>query len=289
MFLQIIVNGVIAGLLISLLALGFSLIYTTTRIFHVSYSVLFIFSSYMVFLFYHLHGINIYISCLISILLTALLSVLIDIVIYRPLINKKSSFNIIMISSIGFMIIAINLISLLFGNETKNINIEPSESLIFFDVRVTIVQLIQAIVSILCIFSFFLVGKFTRIGINARALRDDELLLLILGTHTLKIRSLYFFLSGIFAALGGILISYDVGIDPYMGMSMLINVFIALVIGGLGKFEASILGGLFVGLVQSITVYLLSSKWQDAATLLIFVIFLLIKPEGLLGNKIREF
>ncbi len=100
--------------------------------------------------------------------------------------------------------------------------------------------------------------------------------------------SIYLPLSGFFAAVGGLLIAYDVGLDPYVGMPMLLNAVVALIIGGVGRFEGPILGGFIIGILQSMVVWVFSSRWQTAVTFVLLVIFLIFRPYGILGEKERK-
>jgi len=216
-----------------------------------------------------------------------LLSIVMELTVYRPLVNKKSSFTVILISSIGIMIIVINLIAMFYGNETKILNPNISKSISFRNIILTHTQLLQFVTSILVISVFFIFLKFSKFGIKTRAMRDDEVLCLVFGMNINKMRLTLFTLSGFFAALGGSLVAYDVGMDPYVGMPMLLNAVVALIIGGMGRFEAPVIGGFIIGILQAMAVWAFSSRWQDAVTFTLLILFLLFRPQGLMGEKKR--
>lgn len=287
MFLQFIVNGIIIGSIYSLVSLGFALVYNTTRIFHIAYAVLYMFCPYMILTLYSNLGLPLIISFIIAILITVLLSLLMEIIIYKPLTKKNSSHNIVMISSIGIMIIVINTIALLYGNETKILNQNISETLSFGSIIITYTQLAQFLVSIFLLAVFLIFLKFSKFGIKTRAMRDDDVLCSVFGSDIYKMRLTLFTLSAFFAAVGGGLVAYDVGMDPYVGMPMLLNAVVALIIGGIGRFEAPILGGFIIGILQSLSVWAFSARWQDAVTFTLLILFLLFRPQGLLGEKKR--
>ena len=129
--------------------------------------------------------------------------------------------------------------------------------------------------------------KFSKFGIRTRAMRDDDILCSVFGMDIYKMRIVLFTLSAIFAAIGGGLVAYDVGMDPYVGMPMLLNAVVALIIGGVGRFEAPIIGGFIIGILQSLSVWAISARWQDAVTFTLLILFLLFRPQGLLGEKRR--
>lgn len=275
------------GSIYALVSLGFSLVYNTTRIFHIAYAVLYMFAPYMILTFYRNLGIPFYIAFPIAILLTIFLSVLMELIIYRPLSRKKSSSTVVLISSIGIMIVVINLIAMFYGNETKILNPNISKSISFGNIIITHSQLFQLIISILAISTFLVFLKFSKFGIKTRAMRDDNVLCAVFGMNINKMRLVLFMLSGFFAALGGGLVAYDVGMDPYVGMPMLLNAVVALIIGGMGRFEAPIIGGFIIGILQAMAVWTFSSRWQDAVTFTLLILFLLFRPQGLIGEKER--
>ena len=287
MFLQLLGNGIIMGSVISLVALGFALVYNATRVFHIAYAVLYMFAPYMVFLFSGTLGFPLWLGIVIAIILTVLLSVLIEGLVYQPLLAKGASLNTVLISSIGVMIVLINVIAMSFGNEPQILRQGISKSVQFLGLLFTYNQLLQIAISVVLMIGFILVLKHTKLGLIARALRDDEELVTVLGVNIRRLRLLLFALSAMFAAVGGILISYDVGMDPYIGMPMLLNGVVALIIGGMGRFGSPILGGFVIGILQAVTVWAFSARWQDAVTFTLLILFLLFRPQGLLGEQER--
>lgn len=287
MFIQLLINGIITGSIYAIAALGFALVYNTTRIFHIAYGVLYVFAPYMLLTFFIKLQLPLIPAILIAILITVFLSILIELAVYRPLVKKKSSLNVAMISSIGVMIVIINLIALFYGNETKVLNNEISGSISYHDIIITYSQLIQFFVSILLVTIFMIFLKYSTLGTMARGMRDDAELCQTFAVNTALIRVYIFAISGLFVACSGILIGWDVGIDPYVGMPLLLNAVVALIIGGIGRFYAPIIGGFFIGILQALTIWLFSANWQDAVTFGLLLLFLFFRPQGLFGEKRR--
>ena len=287
MLLQFIANGLITGILYSLLAIGFALVYNTTRIFHIAAAGLYVFAAYMFWFFAAKFGLYIIPAAIVSLVLTMLLSLLSEMVVYRPLKNKKASLNVAMIASIGLMTVIINTIAMFFGNETKVIENAILQPLTIGNIVITTPQKYQAAIGIgtLAIFLFFL--QKTNWGLRLRALSSDETLYETLGYNTNSTRIAVFLVSGAFIALASCLMVYDVGLDPNMGMSILINAMVAMIIGGVGKFSTCILGGLTLGVLQSLTVYQFASNWQNAVTFLVLLVLLFLRPQGIAGYKQR--
>ena len=287
MLTQLLANGVVTGAIYAVVALGFALVYNTTRIFHIAYAVVYMICPYFLLTFYRNLQIPFIIAFLISIILTILVSIAIELFIYRPLARNKSSLNIMLISSIGVMIVVVNLVAMIYGNETKILTSDISQSVTFAGIILTYTQLWQLFCSLILIATFLLFLKYTTFGIQTRALRDDSELCTVFGMNIDRMRLMLFGLSAFFAAVGGGLVAYDVGMDPYVGMPMLLNAVVALIIGGVGRFEAPILGGFTIGILQSVVVWGFSSRWQDAVTFTLLILFLLFRPQGILGEKER--
>ncbi len=287
MIWQFVVNGLITGILYSLLAIGFALVYNTTRIFHIAAAGIYVFAAYMFWFFVAKAGLPIIFASLVAIALTMLLSLLSETCVYRPLKNKNASLNVAMIASIGAMTVIINTIAMCFGNETKVVESAILQPLAFGDIIVTTPQKYQALVgaAVLALFMFTL--QRTNWGLRLRALSADETLFETLGYDTKATRVLVFLVSGAFIAIASCLTVYDVGLDPNMGMSVLISAIVAMIIGGVGKFSTCILGGLTLGVLQSLTVYHFASNWQNAVTFLVLLILLFLRPQGIAGYKQR--
>ena len=287
MFLQFIINGLITGVLYSLLAIGFALVYNTTRIFHIAAAGIYVFAAYMFWLFVALLGLPLLSSAIVAIILTMGLSILTEVAVYRPLKKKKASLNIAMIASIGVMTVIVNLIAMFFGNETKVVSNVIQQPLVLGELIITVPQLWQLLAGSLLISVFLVVLYWTNWGVKLRAISTDETLFEVLGYNTRSMRTVVFLMSGLFFGTASCLTVYDVGMDPNMGMTVLINAIVAMIIGGVGRLGTCIIGGLTLGILQSLVVYQFSSNWQNAVTFLLLLILLFLRPQGIAGYKQR--
>lgn len=287
MLWQFIINGLITGILYSLLAIGFALVYNTTRIFHIAAAGIYVFAAYMFWFFVAKVGLAIILASFVAIALTMLLSLLSELLVYRPLKNRNASLNVAMISSIGAMTVIINTIAMCFGNETKVVENAILQPLTFGDIIITTPQKYQALIGIAVLAAFMIILQRTNWGLRLRALSADETLFETLGYDTKSTRIMVFLASGAFIAIASCLTVYDVGLDPNMGMSVLISAVVAMIIGGVGKFSTCILGGLTLGILQSLTVYQFASNWQNAVTFVVLLILLFLRPQGIAGYKQR--
>lgn len=284
MLLQFIINGLITGILYSLSAIGFALVYNTTRIFHIAAAALFVIAAYTFYYFCNVLGLSLPIGTTAAMTVTAIFSVGIDLVIYIPFYNKKSSLYVMMIASIGVMTVLVNLVSMLFGNETKIIDNSIQKIYTFGKIIITTPQMLQIVVGSVAIIGFMLFLKF---GLQTRAFSSNDNLFRTMGYSGKGLLLKVFGLSGLFFALASSLTVYDIGLNPHMGMNILINAMVAMIVGGTGRFSACILGGLTLGILQSLAVYQFASNWQNAITFLVLILFLFLRPQGFIGYKKR--
>ena len=284
---QFIVNGFITGVLYSLLAIGFALVYNTTKLFHIAAAAIYVFAAYMFYWFAVTFGLPVFVGAIIAIVLTMGLSLLTDLSVYRPLKKRKASNNVAMIASIGMMTVIVNLLAMFFGNETKVIDNTIHRSFSIGNIIITTPQMWQLVVGSIVIVVFLVFIGLTQWGIRFRALSADSVLYETMGYDTSRTRTLVFLMSGAFIAIGSCLTVYDIGLDPHMGMNVLINAMVAMIIGGVGRFGTCVLGGITLGILQALTVYQFSSNWQNAVTFVLLLILLFLRPQGIAGYKQR--
>ena len=285
--IQFIINGLITGLLYSLLAIGFALVYNTTRIFHIAAAALYVVSAYAFYVFAVALELPLVLAVVLATIFTMLISLVIEKTVYQPLKKRKASLNVILIASIGLMTILVNLVAMIFGNETKVIDNSIQPTFSFADIIITTPQMYQLVVGAVVIVIFLLFLSWSRFGLKLRALSTDDNLFATMGYSVGRTRSVVFLLSGFFISLASCLTAYDVGFDPHMGMNVLINAMVAMIIGGVGRFGTCVLGGLVLGVMQSLVVYQFASNWQNAITFVILLVLLFLRPQGIAGYKQR--
>jgi branched-chain amino acid transport system permease protein len=287
MVAQLFANGLAMGSLYALSALGFGLIYNTTRVFHIAYGAVYTVSAYLLFALWTQYKIPLGIALIITSILTILLGILIDIHVYQPLLRQSSSFLIVMISSLAVYIITVNIIVLIFGNEIKVLRSGVATTFSLGQVILSDIQILQIVAFAFVFFTLVLFLKWTNFGKIIRAMRDNPDLLSLMGIDLQKVRWLIFGLGSLLAGLAAMLQALDVGIDPNIGMSAVLIAAVAVIIGGVGILEAPAFGGLLLGVLQSVVIWQASGRWQEAVTFALLILFLLFKPEGIFGQRRR--
>lgn len=282
---QFLINGIITGILYSLLAIGFALVYNTTKLFHIVAAAIYVFSAFMFYLFAVTLGLPILVAAFVTILLTMGLSLLTDVSVYRPLKKRKASGNVAMIASIGMMIAIINLLVMFFGTGEKSIKTVVCSSFSIGGLNVSIPQLWQLVVGVFVIVVFLLLISITNWGIRLRVLSEGGGLNENSGDNMSNTRTMVFLLSGVFIAISACLSLYDIGFSPYTGIEVFITAIMAMFIGGVGRYGTCVLGGIILGVLQAVTSYYLSSSWNNAVTFILLLIILFLRPQGIAGYK----
>ncbi len=286
MLQQYILNALINGSIIAVLALGFALVYNTTRIFHIVYAALYSLSGYLFYQFFQLQGWPFVVSLISSIIITAFVSLLCELLVYKPLIKRKLGIHPLMVASIGLLIIIENIIVLIWGNSSKIITQSELIQINFMDLNNN--RMLYLILYVL--FLFTLLFLFRRSGFSrlVKAVRDNTMLTEVLGLNVNKIRLNVFILSGLIVGFVGSLNSFDIGVNPGSGLPFFIYAFIALIIGGVGRLEGPVIGGYIIGVLQTVTGYFINSQWVVLSIFVVLLVFLLYKPGGIIPEKRRE-
>jgi branched-chain amino acid transport system permease protein len=284
--MQIFFNGLTQGLLIALAAMGFSIVYNSTGILHISQGAIYALSPFLLLSLKHA-GFSVSIAVLCTFVAVILLSVLIEKFNHWPLYKKGASPQSHFISSLGIYIVIVQLIVIIWGNETKTMRDQVDTVYKFIDLSVTASQVLAGVVSVVSILFYFIWLKKTQRGLKLIALSENPIQLSLMGYDIGLLRLLAFGMSGLFTMLSSVLTAVDVGFDPYGGLKVVLLAIVATIIGGKGSFVGPVIGGIFLGILKSQVVWYTSARWEEAFSLIILVFFLFFWPQGFLGDKRR--
>lgn len=283
---QLLLNGIIAGSIYSLVAVGFALIYQTTRFFHFAHGAVYTFGAYFAYLFYIQLGIEQIVAFPLACIGTMVLGVGLEVVVYKPMRDHKATDLTLLLASLGLYIVLQNVISMIWGDDTKTMRTgEVVEGHEFLGARITDIQIAIIVTNIVLITVMALVLTRTKFGKALRALANDPELARLSGINSDHYILYAFAIGSFLAAVASIMISFDTDMTPTMGFNALVMGVIAVIVGGIGSLPGAALGGLLIGLAQNLGVWQLPSKWQDTIAFAILILFLLFRPYGILGKK----
>lgn len=286
---QILINGIIAASIYALVGIGFSLIYSTTRFFHFAHAATFTAGAYFTYSLKEYVGLPLFFSVLIGVLMCGILGYFMDVLLFSQLRRRGASVLIMLLASLGLYVVLQNAISLSFGDRIKSIRSGLiTEGSKFLGARITQIQLVTVFLSILIFVTLSIALKKTNMGRTLRAVSNNPMLARVSGIDSEVMINITFVLGSAIAGLAGILVAMDIDITPSMGMLPIMMGIVTVVIAGARNLPGIILGAILLGLAQNIGTWYMSSQWQDAIAFVVLIAFLLFRPEGFLGKKLKK-
>jgi branched-chain amino acid transport system permease protein len=288
MLSQLILNGIIAGGQYSLVAIGFSLIYRTSHFLHFTHGAIYVLGAYITYFFTIQNNMPFLVAVLLSLTLCCCLGLLVEMLFYRRLRVRRASPTVLFLTSLGLFITVQNTVSLVWGDEIKSIRSGPvKEGMWILNAAITPVQLLGLLVSTGLSIAVLVLLSRTRFGRQVRAVSDDTLLSQICGISSKRIILVTLILGSFLAGAAGILKAMDSDMTPTMGFNALLIAVVAIVAGGLNSTAGSLIGAYFVGLAEQLGVWFLPTQWQQAVVFGVLLLWLLFRPEGILGTRMR--
>lgn len=283
---QQIFNGLTLGMCYALLAVGYSLVFGILRLVNFSHGTIYAFGAHVALLLISMNF-GIVPAILFSLVITGVLGILIDKTALEPLRKKKSIPIASLITTIGISNIIQNLLTVYFGSEKKAFPALFDFGIISVgDIQLSYTQIFICIVSLLLMLLLVILVMKTKIGLAMRACEQNPKASNFVGINVNFVVSFTFFLGGVSAAIAGSLISgYYQIVYPNMGYMAGLKAFAAAVLGGIGSLPGALVGGLLVGLSESMAATFLGSTYRDCMAFVILIIVLIVRPNGLFGKK----
>ncbi len=282
---QFLINGLIAGAIYALVASGFSLIYNTAKFVHFAHGATIALSAYFLYTLFSLLGIPFSLSILFTLLFSVIIGLLMNI-LYKQFRKRKAPSTILLIASIALLFFLEALLLLIFGANVKTIPfLDIRQGIEFQNMVITPLQIFIIISSLILFLLLLIFMKNTKIGKAMRAVADNKEAAEILGISSERIYLWTFMISSFLAGVASILIGLEQNLTQIMGTSLIIKGFTASIIGGIGSVPGAVLGSFLLGIAENLGIAFLPSGYKDAIAFLLLFLFLLIKPEGILGKK----
>ena len=283
------INGLSLGSIYALIALGYTMVYGIIKLINFAHGDIYMLGAFTAFYattFFHL---NFFVALIIAMLLCGVLGVLIERIAYKPLRNATRITA--LITAMGVSYVLEYTMQYFAGSDVKTFPTDLLENTAFSlgGVRITMMQIyIFVITIILMVLLTYIVNK-TKMGRAMRAVSVDEDAAKLMGINVDTTISFTFFLGSCLAGVAGVLVGvYYNSINPLMGMTPGLKAFIAAVFGGIGNIPGAMIGGLFIGIAETLVTAYGSSLYKDAIVYVILILVLILKPDGLLGKNVKE-
>ncbi|MFZ3207340.1 MAG: branched-chain amino acid ABC transporter permease [Geobacteraceae bacterium] len=286
---QILVNALLAASIYTLVGLGFGLAYQTMGFLNFAHGVFITFAAYGLYLFKTVFNLSWPLSLPLAVACSIIFSLMFYFCIIQPLRQRGSSPLVILVASLGTYVVAQNTISMIFGDRIQTVQTGPViEGAMILGARLTTMQVYTLLATVICFVVTYFILRFTKNGLLIRAYSANPTLAETAGISANKILLLASVLSASLAGVAGIALAVDIGITPSMGMRPFMMGVVAVIVGGARNVVGILLGALLLGLVQNFGLVFCDSQWQDAIAFIVLLLFLLVRPQGFFGKKIRK-
>ena len=285
-FINQIINGLSTGSMYALVAIGYTMVYGIAKMINFAHGDIIMAGAYFALIAMGIAGPIP--AILFSIVATAALGVLTEKVAYKPLRGKGSLE--VLITAIGVSYLLENVFLLIFGSAARTFpQIMPKGTINLGGISIKYITVITLVVTAVCTaVLLFFINK-TKLGKAMRAVSEDQGAAQLMGINVNTTVSLTFAIGSGLGAIAGVIYgcAYSL-ITPYIGLMLGIKAFIAAVLGGIGSVPGAMVGGLMLGVAESLTIAYISSDFSDAVVFGILILVLLVKPAGLFGKNVRE-
>jgi len=290
MFWQLAANGLVTGSVIAIGTVGVSLVYGILRLVNFAYGDFMAFGALAAYAFNGPLGLGMVPATLLGMLATAVLSLVLDIALWRPLRARRAGFMSLFLASIGLALVLRQVLLLAYGPQPHSYAVDQYKVYVIGSVRLSEPQFITIVVAAAAIVAIGLLLARTTIGRTMRALADDRALAAIAGIRVGRVITYTWLISGLLAGLAGVLAGLvQSSFDPNFGFQLLLPVFAAVVLGGIGSAYGALAGGLVLGLAMELSTWPslfggVDPVYKPVVAFAILAAALMVRPQGLFGR-----
>ena len=287
---QNLVFGILVGALYGLAALGLSLVFGVTKFLNVAHGELLMIGGYASFWIFSLWGIGPFLSLPLNILVLSLIGLLLYKLIFVRMVklDEENKIRNTMLVGFGLSLILQNLAICFWTADDRGITtFYSAEAWTFLGVRFPLVRLAGFAVAFICLIALNIYLRKTYTGRAIRATVEDWEAASLMGIDVHKVYLFSFVLGAALAGVAGALVSITFSVNPFMGMHWTLISLVVMVLGGLGSFTGTFVGGIVLGVTESATALLIGGNYREIVGLVLFLLVLIFRPQGLLGSKQR--
>ena len=285
-FLTNLISGLSLGSVYAIIALGYTMVYGISKMLNFAHGDVIMVGGYMIFVFMATG--NPFLAIILSVIGCMLLGITIEKLAYKPL--RGASPLAVLITAIGMSYLLQSLAQIIFGSASKMVTVFEFPAIKLLGITVQVSALVTLAVTIVVMAALTSFIKFTRLGRAMIAVSEDKGAAQLMGINVNKIITITFAIGSSLAALAGLFyLLRSPAVSNTMGAMPGIKAFTAAVIGGIGSIPGAMLGGILLGLVETLAYKLPAiAPYTDAIEFSILIIILLVRPSGFLGKKRRE-
>lgn len=282
--LQSLLNGLLAGSIYALFAMGLTLVYGVLNFVNFAHGELIMWGAYLLYLFMEKpFGLPLVLAFIPALFFTVLLGLGMDRFVFKPL--RQANRLTLLIAALGLSFLLRNSAQFFWGAELRTYGFEIKRGWRILGMSVTPTQIAIMLTTMVCVVAVYLLFHRSQLGKSMRAVSDNLELARVAGLNTRRAIQAAWVVSSVLACIGGILLALDTNLQPGMGLINLVKAFAATLLGGVGNLWGALLGGIAIGLAENLGVLVISPGYKDAIAFGIMVVLLLVRPAVFYGEQ----
>jgi len=288
MFLEVLFNGISLGTLYCLITVGFAFTYNVARFFDISQGAAFLVGGYIGYQAINVWHMGLFPGVVLAMCGSGLFGALVDLALITPLRKREATPLVLFLATLGLLMLTQSILALHFGSDTKVYVSGASLTVSLGDISVSQNQIRITVSTLVLILLMLLSVKMTAFGRRIRAIADSQTLSAVIGIPVKKVIFMVFIFASAISGAGGFFFGLDKTIDPNSGLSAVLVAMIAAIIGGVGNIVGAIAGALALGIMGSFIQFYLPGEWKYTTIFVIFIIFVVVRKQGILGIEYRS-
>jgi neutral amino acid transport system permease protein len=277
-------NGLSLGSVYALGAVGLTLVYGILKLVNFAHGDYLTFGAYMAYLMNVTWGVPLVFAVFFGMAMTALMAVFFERIMWSPMRARKAGLLQLMLMSIGLAFVIRYVIQYIWGTRIRSLDVNNFATVEFLGLRIGRTELIVIIVGFAVLIAVGLILRYTLLGKQMRALSDNLDLAETAGIDTSRVILYTWLFAGALAGLAGVLAGAVTDIRPELGFGLLLPIFAAVVLGGIGDAFGALAGGIVLGLVIEWSTLFIDFRWKNAVGFAVLVIVLIVRPQGIFGR-----
>jgi len=287
LLLNSLINGILLGGVLALLAFGMNLIFGVIKILHMAYGQCVMLGMYVIYTLVVLLGMPLLLACLITLPVMGFVGFLLQMFVINPLLKAKANPLTQLLALAGLTIVFENMAQVVWGADLRGINVQlPLIHIGNIFLRTS--NLIAFVGALLTLLGLYLFLNRTYLGLAIRSTAQDLDSARLMGINPRAVYYITMAAGGLLTALIAAFFSPIYAVHPHFGGSFTMMAFIIVVLGGMGNMLGGFIGAFIIGIVTSLSAALTSTEIADIITLVIFIAVILVRPQGLLGIKVSK-
>jgi neutral amino acid transport system permease protein len=277
-------NGLSLGAIYALGAVGLTLVYGILKLVNFAHGDFLTFGAYMAYLVNVTWGAPLVVAVFWAMIATALLGLLFERVLWGPMRAKHAGFLQLILMSIGLAFLLRAIIQWFWSTEIRLLDVNTTSTVDVLGLRIGQTEFIVVVVGVAVLVAVGLLLKLSLLGKQMRALSDNLELAETTGINTRRVILYTWIFAGALAGLAGVLAGAITNLRPELGFELLLPIFAAVILGGIGDAFGALVAGLILGVVTEWSTLIIDARWKVAVGFLILVIVLIVRPQGIFGR-----